>query len=243
MVHGLRAAHAVVDDDAEAVVAQALLLGHPLRDEEQVPQGRLVPVAGGLGEPAEPVAALGDDEEVDGGLRRDVAEGWSFFLESVRVFSYRGREKKRKGGGAPVFLTQALVVLEDDVSRDLLRDDLVEERGVSGVGALRGAVWCCDEFFLFFLEVEVEVGVESCLATGLEIRRLHHRTIPKKLTLPRPRASRQAPLRSPWPELGEKKLYERGTDAGSAHARGREERRKKKRAKADERRAALKMTF
>ena len=99
MVHGLRAAHAVVDDDAEAVVAQALLLGHPLRDEEQVPQGRLVPVAGGLGEPAEPVAALGDDEEVDGGLRRDVAEGWSFFLESVRVFSYRGREKRGRVGG------------------------------------------------------------------------------------------------------------------------------------------------
>ena len=243
MVHGLRAAHAVVDDDAEAVVAQALLLGHPLRDEEQVPQGRLVPVAGGLGEPAEPVAALGDDEEVDGGLRRDVAEGWSFFLESVRVFSYRGREKRGRVGGLLSFSPRHLSsskMTSAGISFATILSKSVGFPASALFAALFGVVM---SFFCFFLEVEVEVGVESCRATGLEFVASTIERFQKKLTLPLPRASRQAPLRSPWPELGEKKLYERGTDAGSAHARGREERRKKKRAKADERRAALKMTF
>ena len=110
VVDGLRPAHAVVDHDAEPVLAQPLLLGDLPRHEEQVAEGLFVLGRRGLGEPAEPVAGLWDHQEMDGGLRGDVAEG------------------------------QALGVLEDDVCRDLLGDDLVEEGGVPGVGALRGAV-------------------------------------------------------------------------------------------------------
>ena len=110
VVDRLRPARPVVDDDAEAVLAQPLLFRDLLRHEEQVAQR--LPVLRGRRprEPAEPVARLRDHQKVDGGLRGDVAEG------------------------------QALFVLEDDVCRDLLGDDLVEEGGVAGVGALGGAV-------------------------------------------------------------------------------------------------------
>ena len=108
VIDRLRPGDSVINHDSKPVVPQSLFLGYLLRHKQQMPQCLLMFLVCS-GEPTEPVACLGDHQEVDGRLRRDVAEG------------------------------EAAVVLEDDIGRDLLGDDLVEQRWFSGVGLGGGA--------------------------------------------------------------------------------------------------------
>ncbi|KAG0584539.1 hypothetical protein KC19_3G216600 [Ceratodon purpureus] len=106
VVDGLGAVRAIVDNKPEALV-ELLLAGDLGGRDHEVAEDLLVAVVG-LGELREAVAHLGDEHNVRGALRRDVAE--------------------REHG----------VVLEDDLGGDLLGDDLVEDGGLPGVRPLLG---------------------------------------------------------------------------------------------------------
>jgi hypothetical protein len=108
VVDGLAAVRAVVDDEAEALV-ELLLAGDLGGRDQEVAQNLLVAVLG-LGQLREAVARLGDEDDVRGALRRDVAE--------------------REHG----------VVLEDHLGGDLLGDDLVEDGGLARLRVLLGVV-------------------------------------------------------------------------------------------------------
>ena len=69
---GFAAVGAVVDDDAEAVFGESFAMGNASGDLQKVAEEGGV-FAGGEGDAGDGLA--GDDEEVDGGLRGDVAEG------------------------------------------------------------------------------------------------------------------------------------------------------------------------
>lgn len=96
----------VVDDKTEALVE--LLLASDLGGRDQEVAENLLVALLRLGELRETVARLGDEDDVHGALRRDVAE------------------------------RQHLVVLEDNLGRDVLGDDLVEDGRLAGLRVLLG---------------------------------------------------------------------------------------------------------
>ena len=111
VIHRLAALRAVVDNEAEAVVE--LLLARDLGGRDHEMAENLLVAGVGLGELREAVAHLGDEDDVHGCLRRDVAE------------------------------CEHRVVLEDDSGGDLLVDDLVEDGGrarIQGGGGVERGV-------------------------------------------------------------------------------------------------------
>ena len=94
MVHRLRPVFAVVHDNAVPVVRETLFPGDLRRGVHQVPEHGLV-VLFGFAELGKAPLALGDDEDVDRGLRCDVAEGHAEVV-LVHLFATRdGRGVKR----------------------------------------------------------------------------------------------------------------------------------------------------
>ena len=97
MVHRLRPVFAVVHDNAVPVVRETLFPGDLRRGVHQVPEHGLV-VLFGFAELGKAPLALGDDEDVDRGLRCDVAEGHAEVV-LVHLFATRDgrgvREEER----------------------------------------------------------------------------------------------------------------------------------------------------
>lgn len=96
--------------DNEPEAFLQILLASDLRGRHEEMAENLLVAVLGLGELREAVAHLGDQDDVHGALRRDVTEG------------------------------EHGVILEDDLGRDLLGDDLVEDGRRSGVRGFRGVI-------------------------------------------------------------------------------------------------------
>jgi len=77
MRHGFATVRPIINDDAEAGIAQAFMPGQGLCDKEQVAEQRLIGRRGGADARDH---LLGHDEEMDGRLRMNVVEGQALVI-------------------------------------------------------------------------------------------------------------------------------------------------------------------
>lgn len=102
VIHTLCTVLAIIDHQAESIRSHAFILGHLLSSVDQMPQNVLL-VLTGIAQSIQAVLVLGNDKEVDGALRVNVAE------------------------------RQAKLIFENNISRDFFGHNLVEEGSCSGV--------------------------------------------------------------------------------------------------------------